>query len=337
MSNIAQMSGTELRNWLLYAAIPCLQGLLQNNYIQHLERLAHAAYLLSMDIITQENIEKADRYIKQYLSQYETFFGADRTRLNLHSLQHAPTSVKLLGGLWNYSTFNFESWNHLIMTLITSAKGVLSQIVTRHLIHVSLERALMADNNIAQDVKDQISKILNKRRRQDGREVAAHTYLVGTCTVRQPTREELDVLLQEGINPVTNFSVYNKISIRSVDYQTSRTHRDEFKSDDTSVFSYLNTFCTIVDIVTFEDETGTELCGLFVMEHDVVRPAPFSYANHICEIKPAANDIFHFYRVTAVRSPVVKVYVGDRRYFIPLPNAHRIANSPRSTQKNLMH
>lgn len=324
MKNMGQMSGTELRNWLLYAAIPCLQNLVQNTYIQHLERVSHAAYLLSLDIINHEDINKAERYIKEYLHQYQTFFGAERTRLNLHSLEHAPGSVRFLGAVWNYSTFNFESWNHKIMQLVTSAKGVLSQIVTRHLIHMSLERALMADNNIAPDVKEQIRKILNKRRREDGLEVAPHTYLLGTCTVKQPTREELDCLEQEGLHPSANLKVYNKVSIRSVDYRTSRTHQEDFKSDDTSVFTYVNTFCTILDIVTFEDRNGSEVCGLFVMEHDVVRPAPFTYATHICEIKPETHDIFHFYRVTEVRSPVVKVYVDNHRYFIPLPNTTEI-------------
>ncbi|KAJ1524626.1 hypothetical protein ONE63_011110 [Megalurothrips usitatus] len=300
-------------------------GLVGNNYIKQLELISHAAYLLSMDSITDADIEKAERFIKLYLQQYEALFGVGRTRLNLHSLKHAPSSVRLLGPLWCHSTFNFESWNHQVLQLVTSPKGMLSQIVTRHLLRVSLEMALEADEeDAAEDVKGFIAKILGKRRRKDGREVAAHTYVLGPPDQRGPRDAEIHVLGMEGIQCAGDISVYNKVCIRSVDYKTARTQKAHHKSNDSTVFTYQNTFCTITDIVSFTDIEGREICGMFVKEHQVAHPSPFSAASHIKQVLPECYDLPHFIRIQEVRSPVIKVFVDGNRYFIPMPNTTEI-------------
>lgn len=159
-----------------------------------------------------------------------------------------------------------------------------------------------------------------KRRRQDGLKVGPHSYLRGAHHEREPTMQELQILQLEGLRCVGNFMVYDKMSVRSVDYKTRRLHKDTSKSNDTSVFTHQNTFCNIEDIVRYENEE--EVCDLFVKELTVLHPSPFRYATHIKKILP--GEIPHFIKIDQVRLPVVKVYVNDDTYFIPVPNTTEI-------------
>ena len=187
MKNRKQMHANEWRNWLWYCAPICLHRLFPSSQVEHLERLSHASYLLALDIISQEDIDQAEQLIDEYFRLYDNF-GIEKTRRNLHNLRHAPNTVRRWGPLWCYSTFNFESWNHLIMLLITSPKGALQQIVTRHLIRMNIELAMHSSDLVSEEVREATKKIVNEARHVLAFQVDDKTYLLGASTQKQHKR-----------------------------------------------------------------------------------------------------------------------------------------------------
>ncbi|KAE8751165.1 hypothetical protein FOCC_FOCC002249 [Frankliniella occidentalis] len=53
--------GHEWRNWILYYAVPCLQEVLPEIYLNHLKLLIRAIFLVSKDSILPEDILEAER------------------------------------------------------------------------------------------------------------------------------------------------------------------------------------------------------------------------------------------------------------------------------------
>ncbi|KAK3933241.1 Small ribosomal subunit biogenesis GTPase RsgA, partial [Frankliniella fusca] len=306
IKNRKQWHGNEWRNWLWYCSVICLHGLFSSAQIHHLEILSYASYLLSQDIILPAHIDRAEELLREYLSLYDNF-GLEKTRRNLHDLLHASDCVRRWGALWCYSTFNFESWNHCLMQLVSSPKGALLQIVTRHLIKLNLDVAISIDEQVSPDVKDELLKILKKPRHVRARQLGEHIYVMGPSTSRPVTHAENEVLNRETFQP-QQLNSYKKMLIRSTVYTTSSYQQDhESKSDDSSVYTFTNIVCTIQDIVTFMSEDGSEVCGLFALQNTVKRPKRplFPYAEHICEVEMDNGDLL-FIRPEDKRSPVLK-------------------------------
>ena len=317
-----QFTGTEWRNWTLYGAVPCLEGLIAPEYIRHFESLSRFAYILSQDVITPEDLNEADQCIRTYLVQFERYFGIEATRMNIHALPHAIRSCRDLGAYWVYSTFNFESWNNKIIRKITSPKGAILQIVVRHLIHMHLEMAMLGDPDVSEDIRAQLVNILTKKKKRlaNARYIGNKVYLVGNPIQRQPTEPERAILLREGLD-TPQLQVYKKILIRSTRYQAG--HNVDVKSDNSRIYTFQDTFCTITNIVSFINRQGNELYGMFVNEHDVVQPRPFRVAKHIAQINQG-NDIAHFIPIDHVKAPVVTVRSLGRLFMISLPNLNEI-------------
>ncbi|KAK3924438.1 Halomucin [Frankliniella fusca] len=324
MKNRSQMHGTEWRNWLLYFGPICLHGLIAGRFIRTLEYLSYATYLLSQDVIHLDHVDMARDLTIKYLEEFDDF-RLEKSRLNVHTLQHAHTSVRNWGPIWAYSTFNFESLNHRIMQNITSPKGAINQIVNRHLISFSIELAMNDDQRISPEIKNMMKEILHKRRRSNTLQVGDHSYFLGRCTLRPPTDEEQRVLQQEGYNTV-QLRVFKKMIIKGVTYTTANYVKEDSKSDDSTIYTFQNTFCTIQDFVSLIPQEGETVHGLLVLEHVMVRrPTPlFPIAKQICEVHPQNVGLLHFLRIDQVRSPVVKAPLLGSLFFIPLANLNEI-------------
>ncbi|KAK3925568.1 Protein transport protein SEC13 [Frankliniella fusca] len=324
MINRKQMKGSEWRNWIIYFAVPCLKGLINQEHITPVELLSHGAFLLSLDNILPENIIEADRCLRQFLDLNEQLYGIEKTKLNLHTLVHFSRSVSENGNLWCYSTFNFESWNHKIIQTVSSPQGALLQILVRHLIYSSLELARHSLQNISLPIRSQLSKIMTKKRMTRAYQFSQHVYLMGKVTIRNTTEQEQKVLQQLGFINIGAVQEYSKISINSSVYCPMKHVKNGSKSDNSLIYTHGDTYCSIESVVRFQTEEGTDKCGLLVSEHQVTNRTHFNVARHISCLLEHANDLPHFVTPEEVRSFVVKMPLHGEMYVVPLPNLYEI-------------
>ena len=184
---------TEFRNFLFYQ-LPCLEGILPARYLLHLRRLANAAFLLSQDSISEEELILSEQQLQEFCVEYEDVFGAAKMKFNLHMLLHLVEILRTLGNLWNHSTFNFESWNYRLKKFVTSSNGVTDtdQVVNRLLI-AAFVSSVPFDERISDRVKEQVDKIF-KGSRLDSAPRVGDVFLLGKGQRRVATVEEQDIL-----------------------------------------------------------------------------------------------------------------------------------------------
>ena len=85
------------RTFLLFYAIPCLYGILPDEYLNHLASLVNGVFLLLQESITPENLRDAHRALIQFCAMFKELYGQDYETFNMHSLLHLSTKVEDLG------------------------------------------------------------------------------------------------------------------------------------------------------------------------------------------------------------------------------------------------
>lgn len=65
----------EWRSWLLFYCIPCLKGLLKEEYLLHLCMLSKAINILLQQSITEGDVSEADTLLKCYIFYFQKYFG----------------------------------------------------------------------------------------------------------------------------------------------------------------------------------------------------------------------------------------------------------------------
>lgn len=314
-------SGTEWRNWLFFYAIPCLVGLIKARYLDILASLCYGCYLLSLDAIEPEDINRAELLLLRANHSFELIFGVGRLKYNFHlTTKHKVRSVRALGNPSLYSTYNYESLHRRMTDRVTSPKGILMQLVTRLMLHLVVQSSQF-DERILENVRLRITEILNPYQLKKIREVAPHIFLIGRGRQRGATPEETAVFQQEGIHG-QNIMEYKSCLIGSTRYWSAARQNPDIKSDDTFIYTRQDTYCTVRTICSYVDENQEERYGMFVTEHDVLQIVPV--ARHLSILQHAGADLLHFIHLDQIRAPAVKVTVGNRVYAASVPNCLEI-------------
>lgn len=135
LKNLAHFKASELRAFLLYYAVPCLWGLLEEDYFQHLLLLVNAIFLLLQDSISQSDIEKSSSLLLHFCTRMEALYGRRYETYNVHMLLHLPDCVRKLGPPWGTSCFWFEGYNGDLSKLFHGTQNVDIQITHSVCIH----------------------------------------------------------------------------------------------------------------------------------------------------------------------------------------------------------
>lgn len=129
VANFGHLKASELRTFLLFYSIPCLYGILPEDYLQHFILLVESIYLLLKDSISLSDLNKATQMLKHFCLKMKELYGARYETYNVHCLLHLAERVCDLGPLWSHSCFCFEDFNGELRKLFCGTQGVVGQIV----------------------------------------------------------------------------------------------------------------------------------------------------------------------------------------------------------------
>ena len=314
-------NGTEWRNWLLFYGVPCMTGLIQQQYLDVFASISHACYLLAQDVIEPADLDTADMLLLQAGRSFEALFGIERIKFNLHvTVSHKADCVRKLGPQWAYSTYNFESLSMHTAKMVTSPKGAPVQIITRSLLRLTVNAA-QYDERYSEEVRDRLEILLNKERLKRTVQVGHQVHLVGRGEDVVLTEEENVVLRREGF-AARNVREFKGFLIRNTRYISLAGLKPDIKSDDTFIYTTQDTFCTLRKIILFENDNGEQQCGAFVNEHDVDRAVRI--AVHLNELHNAAADLVHYITITQVRTPAVRMNINNKIIATCVPNCFEL-------------
>ncbi|XP_059489499.1 uncharacterized protein LOC132204764 [Neocloeon triangulifer] len=118
-------TSTELKNWLLYFSLPCLEEIWQEEkFFEHYMLLVLATYTISLTKVSKKEIAFAKVAFKKFQSGYGELYGEERETLPLHMLLHLLRSTSLFGPLFTQSASLFEDSNMLVKIAVEDAAEI---------------------------------------------------------------------------------------------------------------------------------------------------------------------------------------------------------------------
>lgn len=141
-----EFKANEFRNLLLYFLPFALTKLHETKYIKHFHLLSYAIYTLSKKFVSLVEIETARAQLKEFVQKFEHLYGRSNVTMNLHLLNHLPTSVEKLGPLWVSSMFAFEANNGVVIQGNASKKDIVHQLAYKY----TMKQTLKKDDAVAE-------------------------------------------------------------------------------------------------------------------------------------------------------------------------------------------
>lgn len=129
VGNLGHLKASELRSLLLFYSVPCLFGLLPDDYFQHYILLVEAIFLLLQTSISRSDLGKCSKLLKHFCLRIEELYGSRYQTSNVHGLLHIVDKVRDLGPLWTHSCFCFEDFNGELRHMFHGTQNVEMQIV----------------------------------------------------------------------------------------------------------------------------------------------------------------------------------------------------------------
>ena len=128
LEDLGHFKASEYKSFLLYYGLPCLLGILPDEYYQHFLLLVQAVFSLLKESITERDLKQASALLKHFCLNMSVFYGKRYETSNVHLLLHLVEKVRDLGPLWSQSCFYFEDYNGELRKLFHGTQSIERQI-----------------------------------------------------------------------------------------------------------------------------------------------------------------------------------------------------------------
>lgn len=128
----ANFKASEWEHIALYCFYPCLSGFLTENMLNHFMLFSSSLFLLLEYKISDENLEKCERKLKKFCSEFGSIYGQASETFNVHLVTHLVETVRHVGGLWNSSLFPYENGNGILLKYRTGNNKPVVQIAKKY-------------------------------------------------------------------------------------------------------------------------------------------------------------------------------------------------------------
>ncbi|XP_070537874.1 uncharacterized protein [Ptychodera flava] len=123
---------TELQSWLLFYSLPCLNGILPQQYLKHFACLSEAIHILLRDNMSLDDLHLAEKHLDVFYRDFENLYGRGSCGLNVHNIgYHLVYYVRQWGPLFGWSCFGFEDWNASLLQSVHGSGDVTRQLLVK--------------------------------------------------------------------------------------------------------------------------------------------------------------------------------------------------------------
>lgn len=294
----AYWKANELRNWILYFAIPCLKGTLKDVYLQHFALLSEAIFTFLKTSIPINEFNKASKNLDLFVVQFQKLYGEENMVFNVHLLKHLAKCVKDCGPLWGYSNFNFESNNGLLVKFVCGTTNVEKQIATKY----NYNNTLNGCKKKRETASDYIDRIRSNRVK-DCKKIGDIT-LLGKSKLTKLLAHEKQILNCEQIQDYKKF-----FFLHDVFYSTSYTRATT--TNDTVICLNNGNYGFITRIYE-KDETVHVLIRNLSVEKENLLPMQIR--------KVSISETYQSFPVLDIAEKCILVSTKNENYVSKLPN-----------------
>lgn len=321
-TSLQHMKASELQNWLLHYSVPCLDGIMENKYMENLCYLVEGVYILLGDSISQESLDRAGDMLRQFYITFEQLYGTNNCGLNIHNIGlHLVDYVKLHGPLWAWSCFPFEDMNGL---LVKSAHG--TGDVCRQLLCLmkSRKRLLTEANNIKDpELRDFTNEMLSVGRVVKTTGIANNCKILGTL---KPFNPEESIVAAVG-------QLQQRVAARD---SLAKVMRIQLKGNVIYSESYQRMQKRISHVVLVQNFEDIELASVQYFVYEKQSQLCFAVCEKLRVIGLVKNNVNHLVKVSLTGDVcVVPVnYIAEKVLFLNgneqyscisrMPNLHKL-------------
>ena len=108
---------------------PILRYTLDEDYFLHFVLFARGIYLLSKEVISENDLNIGETCLTKFVVMFETLYSHRFYTLNLHNLIHLGDMVRNTGPLFVNNCFVFEDLNEYIVKHIHGTQSIDAQII----------------------------------------------------------------------------------------------------------------------------------------------------------------------------------------------------------------
>lgn len=105
-----------------------MDGLLPQKYLKHWLLFVYSIHIFLKAKIPDDEYITATFVIRKFVLDIQQLYGENVMNYNIHLLLHIPAAVRKFGALWAWSTFPFESFNHILQNSFNGTQFVPEQI-----------------------------------------------------------------------------------------------------------------------------------------------------------------------------------------------------------------
>lgn len=306
----------------MFYSLPCLEGVLDVRYTEHLGLLVSAVFLLLKDKIHFDEVNKADVMLLEFVVRWQFLYGESVMTFKVHLLTHLAKSVKLWGPLWAHSAFVFENANRSLLKMVHGTKCVALQVVNKFLLHRAVPhfstRYAFSDRvlTFCKEMNEH-SKVQKYIRYQD-------TTVLDDGKIKHITENEGNAFLSALIEPPNEILLHNRMVHKGLVY-TSKSYRRTKRRNDYCVSLMDGCSGEIEQIISYRLEAETEI-ALFFKPFDThissfPLPQGFGFVPHIAHMTEGTSPI-HLVPVDKLQQKCVLVKSANRIYVCNFPNEY---------------
>ncbi|KAJ4940327.1 hypothetical protein JOQ06_026635, partial [Pogonophryne albipinna] len=124
------LKATEYQSWLLFDALPCMDGILPDDYLRHFAHLSEAIHILLGDAVTAEALDRAASLLDTFYKDFATLYSEGSCGINFHNAGfHLVSCIRQWVPLWAWSCFCFEDANAMILQAVHGTGDVTKQVI----------------------------------------------------------------------------------------------------------------------------------------------------------------------------------------------------------------
>ena len=238
-AHLKYWTASELRSFLFFYGPIVLKDTLPEAYYKHFIFLSEAIFLLSMEHITTEQINHAERLLYHFCLIFASLYALRYCTANVHSLLHLPDDVRNLGPLWTHSCFAFENLNGRLLKRFHGSQSITFQIITAVSMVQSMPRLAkqLTPGSAAELFYKKLSKPYHSKKEN---KICADTWVLGK-------NQQLEVnQFQELFLPLCSFlghppeantiNVFKRIRVKNQTFHSKLYRRQTNRNSSTVVF-----------------------------------------------------------------------------------------------------
>lgn len=115
---VTSWSSGQMLDWILQFSLPCLVDKWPLCRLQHWACLVKAVHLLSLQMVTEDDLEVAQSCIDSFMAGMATYFPRQTETLPVHLLTHLVEATRFLGPLWKTSSNRFHVTHQIIQVSV---------------------------------------------------------------------------------------------------------------------------------------------------------------------------------------------------------------------------